>query len=53
MGKFCKIEAVYFGVRASKQNIETIKQILKDENVRYYKMASTPINIYNITAQTL
>ena len=53
MGKFCKIEAVYFGVRASKQNIETIKQILKDENVRYYKLASTPTNIYNITAQAL
>lgn len=53
MGGFCKIEAIYFGVRASKQNIETIKQILKDENVRYYKMASTPTNIYNITAQAL
>ncbi len=53
MGRFCKIEAIYFGVSASKQNIETIKQILKDENVRYYKMASTPTNIYNITAQAL
>ena len=53
MGNLCKIEAVYFGVRASKQNIETIKQILKNENVRYYKMVSTPTNIYNITAQAL
>lgn len=53
MGSFCKIEAIYFGVRASEQNIATIKQILKNENVKYYKMSSSPDDIYNITAKAL
>jgi hypothetical protein len=53
MGSFCRIEAIYFGVRASEQNIATIKQILKNENVKYYKMSSTPTDIYNITSHSV
>lgn len=53
MGDFCKIEAIYFGVKTPDNIITTIKQILKNENVKYYKMANTPTDIYNITAYAL
>lgn len=50
MGTRCSIEAVYFGKRCDLHSINTIKSILKGQQVRYYKMESQTKDIFNLKA---
>lgn len=46
-----RIEKVFFGYRCPDRNIETIKKILAmQEGIRFYKMQSTPEDIYHLNS---
>lgn len=51
MGDLCKIEAIYFGIRFNDNSIKTIKNILNDADIKYYRMHSQPQNIFNLIAK--
>lgn len=48
------IECIYFGYRCPDKRIETIRKILANKpNIKFYKMISSPGDIYNLTAEEI
>jgi hypothetical protein len=50
MGEFCHIDSIYFGIRCGENVINTIKNILKSTETKYYHMTSQPCDIFNLKA---
>lgn len=48
-----KISAIYFGCRCSEANIQIIKKLLKDSNVKFYKMEIDYSNVYKLKFKEL
>ncbi len=44
-----KIVAIYFGYRCPESNIEIVKKLLADKDVKFYKMAIDYSNVYKLT----
>lgn len=54
IGASVQIKAVYFGYLCPDIRIQTIKKILSEKpDIQYYKMNSTPEDIYHLTANPL
>lgn len=50
MGEYCSIDSIYFGIRCETRTINTIKNILKNNDVSYFKMESQINDIHNLKA---
>ncbi|KLI43819.1 DUF2971 domain-containing protein [Brachyspira hyodysenteriae] len=42
------IKSIYFGMNASNEDIELIINLVKDDNIKYYKMNSDKNNLFNL-----
>ncbi|MCZ9838467.1 hypothetical protein OFQ52_00070 [Brachyspira hyodysenteriae] len=42
------IKAIYFGMNASDDDIKLIINLVKDDNVKFYKMESDKNNLFNL-----
>jgi hypothetical protein len=51
MGDLCRIDAIYFGTKCNGNSIKTIKNILNNTDIKYYRMHSQPQNIFNLIAK--
>ncbi|WP_222103817.1 hypothetical protein, partial [Brachyspira hyodysenteriae] len=45
---YLPIKAIYFGMNASNEDIELIINLVKDDNIKYYKMNSDKNNLFNL-----
>ncbi len=50
MGEFCRIDSIYFGIRCSNNTINTVKNILKNTDVKYYRMVNNPNSVFDLKA---
>jgi hypothetical protein len=50
LGDSCRIDAIYFGVKCNDNNIRTIKNILKDTDISFYRMDYNINDVYNLKA---
>lgn len=50
LGDSCRIDAIYFGVKCNDNNIRTIKKILKDTDISFYRMDYNINDVYNLKA---
>lgn len=51
MGDSCRIDAIYFGVKCNDNNIKTIKNILKDTDINFYRMDYSINDVFNLKAK--
>lgn len=50
---YLPIKAIYFGMNASNEDIELIINLVKDDNVKFYKMESDESNLFNLIREEI